>query len=175
MNFGYACLRFQEAFRVDSWNVLFPREVFPLGSQLFVLILIRPWISSLLVCINSFGTFISFSALVFIGFISLCNNPFFFFQLSRFLLTTNDYIRFLVWLVCFLQPLPLDEVFIFIIRSMSFIWLLISQLVRESDDNEFCLHNQPYRNCENLADLSLENSLSSLNTKFQKSEGKLKT
>ena len=42
-------------------------------------------------------------------------------------------------------------------------------------DHKFILHNSPNRNEEHLTDFTLENRLTSLNTKFQKREGKLWT
>ena len=42
----------------------------------------------------------------------------------------------------------------------------------KNKNNTFCLHNLPIRNGAYLADFSLKNNLSHLNTKFQKREGK---
>ena len=45
--------------------------------------------------------------------------------------------------------------------------------IGKDENNKFSLHNLLNRNGEYLADFSLKNSLSCLNTKFQKREGKL--
>ena len=47
--------------------------------------------------------------------------------------------------------------------------------IGKNEDNEFCLHNSSNRNGEHLTEISLENRLTCLNTKFQKREGKLWT
>ena len=47
--------------------------------------------------------------------------------------------------------------------------------IGKDENNKFCLHNMLNRNGEYLADFSLKNKLTYLNTKFQKSEGKLWT
>ena len=44
----------------------------------------------------------------------------------------------------------------------------INVQIDKNENNKFCLLNLPYRNGEYLTDLSLENSLSCLNTKFKK-------
>ena len=45
--------------------------------------------------------------------------------------------------------------------------------IGKNKNNEFCIHNSSNRNGEHLKDFSLENRLTCLNTKFQKSKGKL--
>ena len=45
--------------------------------------------------------------------------------------------------------------------------------IGKDENDKFCLHNLSNRNCEYLTDFSLKNSLSCLNTKFQKCEGRL--
>ena len=47
--------------------------------------------------------------------------------------------------------------------------------IGKDKNNKFYLHNLPNRNGEYLTDFSLKNSLSCLNTKFQKRKGKLST
>ena len=42
----------------------------------------------------------------------------------------------------------------------------------EDRNDKFSLHNPQNRNCEYLAEFSLENSISCLNTKYQKTQGR---
>ena len=105
----------------------------------FLILPIFPLISSNCsswhVLVSSFWAFPSFCALAFVGFLLLNSVSSFFFFLSFFKLLVTPmelYIWLLVWLVCYNFYMSSDEVFIFVIRSMSFRYLLSTKFVSYS-------------------------------------------